>query len=124
MKTIKLLLIALLLFLVSHSVNAQIIVNNIDITNEVDTFEVWAFKKPLSNKESLFINFGQDKFRPHYYDHKTQRISKSDGFVFKKGSWLKLYSFLKKEGWVKFDERNETIGDIKGRVVTFEKQTN
>jgi hypothetical protein len=119
MKTIKLLLIALLF---SFNSFAQITVNKVDISNEVDTFEVWAFKKPFSNKESLFVNYGQDKFRPHYYDHKTQRILNGSGEVFKKGSWLKLSSYLKKQGWIKTDERSETIGDITGRVVTFEKQ--
>jgi hypothetical protein len=105
----------------SYNANAQVTVNNVDLNTEVEMFEVWAFKKAFSTKESLFINYGQDKFRPHYYDHKTQRIFDDEGNYFKKGSWMKLYAYLKKQGWKKTDERKETIGEVKGRVITFER---
>ena len=101
--------------------NAQIVVNGNDITKEVDAFEVWAFKKPFSQKESYFINYGQDKFRPHYYDHKTQAVLTADGEKFGKGEWLQLVKYLKEQGFEKTDERLENIGDVQGRVVTFER---
>ena len=101
--------------------NGQIIVNGNDITKETETFEVWAFKKPFSQKEVYFANYGQDKFRPHYYDHKTQAIRNANGEKFEKGEWLQLLKYLKSQGFEKTDERQENIGDIIGRVITFEK---
>lgn len=111
----RLLLLALL---ISGIVSAQT-VNSVKIDTEL--MEVWAFIKPFNNAESYFMDYGQKKFRPHYYDHKTQRIFNNDGKYFEKGEWLALYSFLKEEGWKKTDERASKIGDIQGRVITFER---
>ncbi len=77
--------------------------------------------KPFSTKESYFVNFGQEKFRLHYYDHKTQAIFDADGGKFNKGEWLKLMQYLRAEGWKKTDERQEMLGNNEGRVVTFER---
>lgn len=109
------------MFLFAFTGVAQVVVNGVDLNNEVDIFELWAFKKPFNNKESLYMNFGQDKFRPHYYDHKTQRIFNADGEYFEKGEYMKLSKYLKSQGWQKTDERYESFGDAEGRVVTFEK---
>lgn len=111
--------LVLLISLLTISCSFGQTVNNEKI--DVDTFEVWAFKKPFNNKESYFANYGQKKFRPHYYDHKTQIIKDNEGKAFDNGEWLSLISFLKNEGWVKSDERHETIGNLQGRVVTFER---
>ena len=97
-------------------------VNKTDISNETDLFELYIFKKPFSNKESYFVDFGQDKFRPHYYDHKTQAICNDSGKKFEKGTYIKLAKFLKSKGWAKTDERESSIGEVKGRVLTFEKK--
>lgn len=110
---------AILLFAIiaSVSMSAQT-VNKEKVESNI--MEVWAFKKPFSNSESYFADYGQKKFRPHYYDHKTQSISDNDGNKFKKGDWVGLYSYLQSEGWEKTGERPATIGDLEGRVITFE----
>ena len=110
----------LLFFLISTFSFSQK-VNNKSISDETDVFELYAVAKPLSIKESFFVNYGQDKFRLHYYDHKTQAICDDTGKKFKKGDYLKIAKFLKLKGWKKTDEREVSIGDQKGRVVTFQK---
>ena len=100
---------------ITFAANSQIIVNGNDISNE-SIIEVWVFKKPLTSKEVFFANFGQDKFRPHYYDHKTQKI---DGVG--KAESIKLLKLMRDNGFTKIDEREENIGNVKGRVLTFEK---
>jgi len=37
----------------------QIIVNKEDIKEKATMFEVWAFKKPFTNQECYFIDYGQ-----------------------------------------------------------------
>ena len=111
----KLLLLSLL---ISGAAFGQI-VNKEEVQS--NTMEVWAFVKPFNNQESYFADYGQKKFRPHYYDHKTQRIFDNDGNYFKKGDWISLYEFLKSEGWEKTGERPQSIGNIQGRVITFER---
>lgn len=86
-----------------------------------DIVEVWAFAKPFSNKESYFADFGQKKFRPHYYDHKTQRINDDNGNPFEKGEWVALLSYMKEKGWVVSGERPANIGNAQGRIITFER---
>lgn len=106
-------------FAMYFSVNAQIFVNKVDITKETETFDVWAFTKPFSTKESFFIDYGQDDFKPHYYDHKTQLISDKDGNKFEKGEWIKLVKYLNANGFEEKSSRDANIGDVKGRVITF-----
>lgn len=110
------------LLLVSLNCFSQIQVNGVDLNKDSEIIEVWAFKKPLTTKESLFVDYGQKKFRPHYYDHKTQCIIDKDGNKFKKGSWLSLVKYLKSQGWSKGEERKSTIGDVTGRIIVFEKK--
>lgn len=119
----RILIIVLIVFATTNTI-AQVIVNGHDLNKEVEIFELWAFKKPFNNKESLFVNYDQDKFRSHYYDHKTQRIYDNKGEYFEKGEYLKLYKYLKSQGWQKIDERFEQFGDAEGRVITFEKIAN
>lgn len=119
MKTIKLLFFFLFL---STTLSFSQVVNKVSISKETDVLELYCFKKPFSQKESFFIDFGQDKFRPHYYDHKTQAVFDDSARKFKKGEYLKLYKYLKSKSWIKIDERDHEIGDVKGRVITFEKK--
>ena len=111
----KKLITFLALAVISFAAQSQIIVNGNDISNE-SIIEIWAFKKPLTSKEVFFANYGQDKFRPHYYDHKTQRIDGVD-----KAESIKLLKLMRDNGFTKIDEREENIGNVKGRVLTFEK---
>ena len=97
MKTLLFILIPVLSF-------AQIVKGK-DISKETDFFELYAFKKPLSQKECFFIDYGQEKFRPHYYDHKTQAVYNDSGEKFEKGSYIPLIKYLKEKGWKKVDER-------------------
>lgn len=108
--------------LMYFGMDAQIIVNKVDVTQETETFDVWAFKKPLSVKESFFMDYGQDDFKPHYYDHKSQSINDKDGNKFEKGEWIKLVKFLNANGYEEKSTRDAEIGDQKGRVVTFIKK--
>ncbi|WP_312922588.1 hypothetical protein [Empedobacter brevis] len=108
--------------IISGFVNAQIITNKEDISEKVEMFEVWAFKKPFSLKESYFINYGQDKFKPNNYDLVGQGIQDKEGKKFDKGEWLKLVQYLEKNGFYKQEERAETIGNVEGRIITFKKE--
>lgn len=112
----KKLITILALTAITFSAQSQIIVNGNDISNE-SIIEIWAFKKPLSSKEVFFANYGQEKFRPYYYDHKSQRI---DGVG--KSASIKLLKLMRDNGFTKIDEREEYIGNAKGRVLTFEKE--
>lgn len=110
---------ALLILGVITTTSAQVIVNKVDINTQTTTMEVWAVKKPFSDKESFFLDFGQDKFRPHYYDHKTQMISDKEGSKFEKGQWMQLLNYLQSQGWEMQSERPTTIGEQEGRIITF-----
>lgn len=100
---------------------SQVIVNKVDVNDAAKTIEVWAFVKHFTVEECYFMNYGQEKFRPNYYDHKTQMISDKDRNKFKKGEWLKLTNYLESQGWEQKSERKATIGDLEGRVTTFIK---
>ncbi len=110
-----------LILLISVTASSQVIVNKVDVNEESEIFEVYAFKKPFSTKEVYFGNYGQDNFKLHYYDHKRQAIYDSEGNKFEPGEWLKLYKYLRDNDWKKIDEREEKYGKTKGRVITFEK---
>jgi len=90
----KLIFTLICMITLSYSANSQIIVNEVDITKETEMFDVWAFKKPLSSKESYFIDYGQDGFKIHNYDTKKQSIFNKDGVKFEKGEWIKLVKYL------------------------------
>ncbi|MFY7845485.1 hypothetical protein [Chryseobacterium gambrini] len=113
----------LFIFLLGFSciLSAQIITSKEDIKDKVDVFEVWAFIKPFTMKECYFINYGQKKFRPNNYDLVGQGIFDKDNRKFEKGEWLQLVQYLKSQGFEKKEERPGYIGDITGRVITFEK---
>lgn len=115
----KLLLVSVLLFTTLGF--SQIIVNKENIKESVLIFEVWAFKKPFTSKECYFINYGQNNFRPCNYDLLNQGIKNDVDKKFEKGEWLKLLQYLESQGFTKESERQETIGDINGRVITFKK---
>ena len=105
-----------------YSARAQVIVNKVDLNKAVDTFEVYAFKKPFSTKECFFANYGQKAFKLHWYDDSSQAIFDNTGRKFEKGEWLQLSNYLKSQGWKKTDNRTEKLGNIEGRVVTFERE--
>ena len=100
----------------------QIIVNKEDIKEKVTMFEVWAFKKPFTSQECYFIDYGQKNFKPSNYDLLEQGIKDKDGKKFEKGEWIKLYQFLESQGFVRDNEREEKIGNIKGRIITFKRK--
>lgn len=114
----------ILLFTLTASVLvfSQIITNKKDIKDQVSVFEVWAFKKPFTQKECYFINYGQEKFKPSNYDLLGQGISNKDNRKFEKGEWLQLVQYLESQNFYKDEERPETIGDVQGRIVTFKKK--
>ncbi len=118
---ITVLLFAICESISSTSVNAQVLVNNQDLNVAVEIFELYAFKKPFSTKECYFVNFGQDRFKLHFYDHKTQAVFDAEGKKFEKGEWLRMLNYLRVQGWRKADERTEKLGNNEGRVVTFER---
>lgn len=101
------------------NLKAQVIVNGNDINKTATTLEVWAIAKPFNTKESMFADYGQDDFKSHYYDHKSQAINDKDGKKFEKGEWVKLLNYLTSEGWEMKSERPGNVGDQKGRIITF-----
>ena len=109
-------------FLIAITIKSQVMVNGIDLNKEVEAFEVWAVKKPFSQKESLFVNYGQDNFRQSNYDSKKQCILDKNGRKFMKGEYMKLYNYLKNQGWIKTSEVETSIGSQKGRIIMFEKK--
>ncbi len=114
-------IIVALFIATSSFISAQIITSKEDIKDKVDVFEVWAFIKPFTMKECYFINYGQKKFKPNNYDLVGQGIFDKDNRKFEKGEWLQLVQYLKSQGFEKKEERPGTIGDITGRIATFEK---
>lgn len=119
----KKLVIILGLCIAHYYSSAQLMVNNINITEKAEMFEIWAFKKPFTNKECYFLDYGQSGFKPVNYDLKeTQTIRNKDGEKFEKGSWMTLYSYLRNEGYEKESERPDKIGNVEGRVITFIKK--
>lgn len=111
----KKIILTVAIALITLTASSQISVNGTDITNE-PLVEVWAFKKPFSTKESIFVNYGQSKFRPHYYD-KNQGI---DGI--EKGEWMKVLKLFINNGFERMDERQDFVGNQEGRVITFIKK--
>ncbi len=116
----KFILAAVILF--SSLGFSQIIVNNEDIKNKTSMFEVWAYKKPFSQKECYFIDYGQSDFNPVLCDYKTQSISDSNSLKFEKGEWIKLIQYIESQGFEKNAERTQAIGSGIARVITFKKK--
>lgn len=110
--------------LVGGAMNAQVMVNSVDLNKEVETFELYIMAKPFNTKESLFVNYGQDKFKISNYDLRDQGISDAEGKKFEKGDYMKLLNYLGKQGWEKADERETTNGNQKGKVIIFNKKKN
>ncbi|MEO7700325.1 MAG: hypothetical protein ABIZ04_13965 [Opitutus sp.] len=120
----KSLLSAVALVLFSLPASAQVLVGNTDLNKSVTTFDLYAFKKPFNTKECYFVNFGQKDFKLHFYDHSSQSVRRADGTKFEKGEWLQMVNYLKTQGWTKTDQRTEKLGNIEGRVITFERAAN
>ena len=110
-----------LLILFGVSSNAQVYVNGVDLNKESEIITIYAFKKPFSTKECYFCDYGHDGFRLANYDSKKQCIKDKNGKKFERGEYMKLYSYLKSQGWKKSDEFEESLGDNKGRAIIFER---
>ncbi len=105
----------ILLIITTSTIQSQIVVNNTDIS-DLEIFEVWAFKKPFTMKDVYFVNYGQKKFRPNYYNSPKQRIRGIE-----RGEYLKLIQLMERNNYSKIDERIDFIGDNQGRVMVFKK---
>ena len=44
------------IFFIINNITSQVIVNNINLNDNVNEFEVWVIKKRFSSKESMFVN--------------------------------------------------------------------
>lgn len=118
----KKLLTLLVLLGASSAVSAQIMVNKEDLNQVADSFELYAAIKPFTTEECVFIDYGQDKFRPNNYDLKdAQAIYDKDGNKFKKGDYRKAVKYIESQGWKATDKRVKKIGDIDVNVTIFEK---
>jgi len=121
-KTMKKIVLTIGFILTAYCAQSQILVNGVDVTTTAKTFDVWAFTKPFSTKESYFLDYGQEKFKSVNYDTKAQCINDKDGKKFEKGEWIKLVNYLESQGYEEKTSRDANIGDAKGRVVTFVKK--
>lgn len=110
--------------LTSLFASAQIIVNKEDLNQVADSFELYAVIKPFTTEECVFIDYGQDKFRPNNYDLRdVQAIYDKDGNKFKKGDYRKVVKYIESQGWKATDKRVKKIGNIDANVTIFEKIT-
>lgn len=113
----------LLIFLFgSLSANAQVIVNNEDLNQKVEMFEVYLMAKPFNTKESIFANSGSNDFKLQNYDTKKQSISNAEGKKFEKGDYLNLVQYLTDQGWEEGKSRDITLGNQKGTCVIFKRK--
>lgn len=115
-------IITFLLLFVAFYTNAQVIVNKENLNEVADSFDLFVAIKPFTTEECVFIDYGQDKFKPNNYDLKdVQAVYDKDGNKFKKGDYRKLVKYLEAEGWKQTDKRMSKIGNIDINIVTFER---
>jgi hypothetical protein len=99
----------------------QVYVNNVDMNTTVKQFELHLAKKPFSNKECLYVDYGQN-FKEHFYDLKGQGIEDSTHTQFKKGEYIKLLNYLDSQGWTKDSQREGELGDVKINIILFKRK--
>lgn len=119
MKKIFTLSMLLSLSITSYS---QVIVNNENLNEVAESFELYSAIKPFTTEECVFIDYGQDKFKPNNYDLKDlQAVYDKDGNKFKKGEYRKLVKYLESEGWKATDKRTSKIGNIETNITIYER---
>lgn len=115
-------LLTLLLVGLPILTQAQVMVNSVDLNESTDTFELYVAKKPFTNDECVFIDYGQKGFKRSNYDLRdTQAVYDKDGNKFKKGDYSKLLRYLENEGWKMKDKRQSEIGTVKTDIIIFGK---
>ena len=108
--------------IISFCASAQIMVNKEDLNQVADSFELYSAIKPFTTEECVFIDYGQDKFRPNNYDLKdVQAIYDKDGNKFKKGDYRKAVKYIESHGWKATDKRSSKIGNVDINITIFEK---
>ena len=100
---------------------SQVIVNKTDLNKSVKTFELHMAKKPLTSKDCYYVDYGQDNFKEHFYDHKKQAAFDGNNRKFEKGEYMKLLNYLESQGWVKDSQRETNLGDVDITVFLFRK---
>jgi hypothetical protein len=120
MKTIRLLLVALVLTL-SSNVYSQVYVNNVDLNKAVKMFELHCTLRPFTPVPCLYIDYGQ-KFIETFYDSKTQAVCDSNNVKFKKGELMKLMQYLDNQGWIVVSQRDYNLTTITGSIITYKRK--
>lgn len=102
------LLIGIIMSITSYG---QLYVGDVDLNVTVKTFELHVAKAGFSNKERLYIDYGQKKFREFDYDSdittygQFQAIYDSNKVKFKKGEFIRLMNYLDSQGWEQVSQR-------------------
>lgn len=108
--------------LTSAFASAQVFVNDLDLNNNVESFEVYMMAKPFNTKESLFANSGKNDFKLQNYDTKKQSIFNAEGKKFEKGDYLNLYNYLTSQGWEEGTKRDVKLGNQTGTSIMFKRK--
>lgn len=109
MRTYLIIMIAIAL-LSTMTISAQVYVGDIDLNTTVKSFELHVAKAGFSNKDRLYIDYGQ-KFREFDYDVENGTYGQSQGVYdsakvkFKKGEYLRLINYLDSQGWQQVSQR-------------------
>ncbi len=111
-----------LFMLASNLCFAQVYVNTLDLNKEVKSFELHMAKKPFTQADCYYIDYGQKGFKEHFYDHKSQAVLDKDNVKFEKGEYLKLLNYLEAQGWVKDSQRESELGAVKIKIILFRRK--
>jgi hypothetical protein len=115
-------LILLLALTLSSTAYSQdvLTVNNKNI-NEYEYIDVYTAIKPLSTKECIFIDTGDNDFKKKNYDAtKNQRIYWNEKKL-KSGNVMKVKKYLLLNGWSKIDGSETSQGDVQISINTYIK---
>lgn len=106
-----------------YSSFGQLIVNGKDLNKTVKSFELHMAVKPFTSKQSLYIDYGQDGFKEVNYDlSDKQSVYDSLGQKFSKGEYMKLSNYLDATGWIRDNQRESKLGDVKINIMMYRRK--
>ena len=116
----KLIIVVAALALSLTAMSQTVTVNGVDL-NDKSYIDVYTCIKPMSSKQAVFIDTGDNKLKVVNYDlTKNQKVI-YDGKRLKPGNVMKLKKYLMMNGWKIADKTNSNIGNVKILITTYTK---
>jgi hypothetical protein len=118
MKRITLTLATVLIALTTQAQSVEINSKKIESFNYLD---VYSGVKMMTTKEAVFVDTGDNNFKPVNWDLTKNQAVFFDGKRLKPKDSMKFKKYLLSHGWKIADKSPSSIGNIKVTVTTYTK---